>query len=88
MRCEECGTALYAAGDVVPPGDYLRVDDGTFRRVTLERAGRLPPSYDGHVARYRAAAAACRCERRPTVSAQRENETPEHIAQGARRTTR
>lgn len=64
MRCDECGTALYEAGDVVPAGVYARVDDGSFRRVTLERAGPLPASFDGHVAEYRTAATTCICERR------------------------
>ena len=64
MRCDECGTALFEAGDDVPAGVYTRVDDGSFRRVTLERAGPLPASFDGHVAEYRAAAGACVCERR------------------------
>ena len=63
MRCDECGTALFEAGDDVPAGVYTRVDDGSFRRVTLERAGPLPASFDGHVAEYRAAAT-CVCERR------------------------
>lgn len=89
MRCEECDTPLYEAGEMAPPGVYARVDDGTFRQVTLERAGPLPPSYDGHVAWYRAAAAPCRCEHCAAVAAvERANETPEHIAQGARRTVR
>ena len=64
MRCDECGIALFEAGDVAPAGVYTRVDDGSFRRVTLERAGPLPASFDGHVAEYRAAAGACVCERR------------------------
>lgn len=64
MRCDECGTALYEAGDVVPAGVYARIDDGSFRRITLKRQGRLPASFDGHIAQYRSAAGSCRCERR------------------------
>lgn len=63
MRCEECGSALYDAGDAVPAGIYVRVDDGSFRQVILEQRGPLPPSFDGHVAQYRHAAAPCACER-------------------------
>ncbi len=68
MRCDECGTALFEAGDVAPAGVYTRVDDGSFRRVTLEAAGPLPASFDGHVAEYRATAGACICERRRAVT--------------------
>ena len=75
MRCDECGIALYEAGDVVPAGVYTRVDDGSFRRVTLERAGPLPASFDGHVAEYREAAAVCVCERRHAPIAAR-NDAP------------
>lgn len=64
MRCDECGTALFEAGDIVPAGIYMRVDDGSFRRVTLEQRGSLPASFDGHVAEYSNAAASCTCERR------------------------
>ncbi|MBF6592317.1 MAG: hypothetical protein IVW57_17530, partial [Ktedonobacterales bacterium] len=53
-QCEECGTHLYQAGEHVPVGTYLRVDDGSFQRVSLAAAGPLPASFDGHVARYRA----------------------------------
>ena len=69
MRCDECGISLYEAGDVVPAGVYTRVDDESFRRVTLECAGPLPASFDGHVAEYRAAAATCVCERRHAPAA-------------------
>lgn len=64
MRCDECGTALYKAGDVVPAGTYMRVDDDSFRQVTLAHRGPLPASFDGHVAAYRIAAAPCACARR------------------------
>ena len=64
MRCDECETALYEAGEIVPAGNYVRVDDRSFRRVALARRGSLPPSFDGHIALYRSAAAPCACERR------------------------
>ena len=64
MRCDECGTALYQAGEIVPAGAYMRVDDGSFRRVRLGRRGALPASFDGHVAEYCRSTAPCACERR------------------------
>lgn len=64
MRCEECGAALFEAGDVVPAGDYLRVDDGSFSRIVMARRGPIPASLDGHVAEYRSAGAVCACRRR------------------------
>lgn len=64
MRCEECGTALFEAGDVVPAGDYLRVDDGSFSRIAMARRGPIPASFDGHVAEYRSAGAVCACRHR------------------------
>ena len=69
MHCDECGIALYEAGDIVPAGVYTRVDDESFRRVTLEREGPLPASFDGHVAEYRVAAATCVRERRHAPTA-------------------
>lgn len=62
-QCEECGARLYQAGERVPSGAYLRVDDGSFQTVRLSSEAVLPASFDGHVALYRAAAAACACER-------------------------
>lgn len=62
--CEECGTPLFQAGQQVPAGTYLRVDDGSFQRVRLASRGILPASLDGHVAFYRTAAAPCACQRR------------------------
>lgn len=63
-QCEECGTQIYQAGERVPSGAYLRVDDGSFQRLLLSSSGVLPASFDGHVALYRAAANPCACERR------------------------
>ena len=68
-QCEECGTPLYQAGERVPAGAYLRVDDGSFHRVSLPAGGVLPASFDGHIAVYRAAAAHCACERRACAEA-------------------
>lgn len=62
-QCEECGTRLYRAGDRVPAGTYVRVDDWSFHPVSLSAAGPLPPSFDGHIAFYRVAGASCACER-------------------------
>lgn len=62
--CEECGTRLYQAGERAPLGEYLRVDDGSFHRITLASGAALPASFDGHVALYRLAAAPCVCQRR------------------------
>lgn len=64
MHCEECGNAVYQAGETVPAGVYMRIDDGSLRRVALTRPEPLPASFDGHIATYRSAASACACERR------------------------
>lgn len=61
MRCEECGMPLWQAGEVVPAGLYQRVDDEAHSVVTLEQAGPLPASLDGHVALYHAVAATYTC---------------------------
>lgn len=68
MHCDECGTELYEAGEVVPAGDYTRVDDRSFHHIVLTQRGSLPPSFDGHIALYRSAAAPCACERRHTTT--------------------
>jgi hypothetical protein len=52
MDSEEYGKPLWRAGEFVPAGTYLRVDDHSYRRIVLEQPGPLPPSYDGHVAFY------------------------------------
>lgn len=59
MNIEEHGAHVWQAGDIVPAGIYLRVDDASFRVVNLEQEDRLPASYDGHVALYRRASAIC-----------------------------
>jgi hypothetical protein len=52
MDAEEYGRPLWRAGEMVPAGSYLRVDDRSYRVVVLEQAGPLPASCDGHVAWY------------------------------------
>jgi hypothetical protein len=50
---DDAGEAtLYLAGEVVPPGEYVRVDAWPHARVALTREGRLPASFDGRVAAY------------------------------------
>ena len=61
MRCDECGSMLYQAGEVVPAGTYLRIDDGSFHRIVLDRSGPLPATFDGHIASYRDGVMSCRC---------------------------
>jgi hypothetical protein len=56
MSYDESGVRIYQAGEVVSAGYYARVDDGSYHLVLLEQPGPLPPSFDGHVALYRAAA--------------------------------
>lgn len=65
--CDECGAPIFQAGQVAPPGAYMRVDDESFRRVEVGAGERLPASYDGHIALYRLAASPCACQlrRRP-----------------------
>jgi hypothetical protein len=51
---------LWKAGEVVPAGTYVRVDDRSYRAVTLEREEPLPATFDGHVALYCTSACLCR----------------------------
>jgi hypothetical protein len=67
MRCEECGTRIWQAGDIAPAGTYVRVDDRSYRPLVLARVGPLPATFDGHAARYRAAGACCGCLERAGV---------------------
>ncbi|MFI5274194.1 MAG: hypothetical protein ACHQ4H_14260 [Ktedonobacterales bacterium] len=71
MRCTECGDPLYRAGEVVPAGAYLRVDDGSFRRIELAQSGPLPATLDGHIGEYRSAATSCGCARRAATHGNR-----------------
>jgi hypothetical protein len=63
MRCEECGVRLWQAGEVVPPGIYMRVDDETHPVMALDQAGPLPASLDGRVALYHLVAPTYTCPR-------------------------
>lgn len=60
LRCEECQTPLWRAGEVVPAGTYVRVDDRSYRAVILDQEGPLPATFDGHIALYCTSACACR----------------------------
>jgi hypothetical protein len=62
----ELGTPIWRAGELAPPGVYVRVDDGSHRLIRLESAGPLPPSFDGHVACYRLAPRSYAPARAPT----------------------
>ncbi len=65
MSYDESGVTVYQAGEVVPAGYYARVDDGSYHLIVLEQPGPLPPSFDGHVAFYRAAPSLARLEPQP-----------------------
>ena len=56
MPYEGSQVSVWNAGEVVPVGTYVRIDDQSYRIVTLDQDGPLPASFDGHVALYRAAA--------------------------------
>jgi hypothetical protein len=47
---------IWRAGEVVPAGTYARIDDQSYRLITLPEKGPLPASFDGHIAWYRIAA--------------------------------
>ena len=52
MDGEGYPVSVWRAGEVVPPGTYMRVDDELRRIVVLEETGPLPPGFDGRVAIY------------------------------------
>lgn len=56
MQYEEQQVSIWKAGELVPAGIYIRIDDASYRKVLLRQAGHLPASFDGHIACYRAAA--------------------------------
>jgi hypothetical protein len=70
LQCEECQMPLWKAGEVVPAGTYVRVDDRSYRTVILNQEGLLPATFDGHVALYCTSACACRdrADRRRAVA--------------------
>jgi hypothetical protein len=43
---------VYTAGQIAPPGRYVRVDRPSAVEIILEEPGILPASLDGHVAVY------------------------------------
>ncbi len=60
LQCEECQMPLWKAGEVVPAGTYVRVDNRSYRLVILDQEGPLPATFDGQVALYCPSACACR----------------------------
>jgi hypothetical protein len=52
MQYDEYYTPLWKAGEVVPAGTYVRVDDRSYKVVTLQQKESLPATFDGHVALY------------------------------------
>ncbi len=73
LRCEECQMPLWKAGEIVLAGTYTRVDDRSYRAVTLEQAGPLPATFDGHVALYCTASCACWDHAQDTRTGERES---------------
>jgi hypothetical protein len=53
MSGEPDEEVLFLAGELVPPGIYIRIDAWPERRVVIEHSGVLPASLDGQVACYR-----------------------------------
>jgi hypothetical protein len=53
VSCDPDEEVFFLAGELVPPGIYVRVDAWPERRVVLEHGGVLPASFDGQVACYR-----------------------------------
>ena len=51
---EEHQVRIWKAGEIVPAGTYMRIDQQSSRLVTLDGEGPLPATFDGHVAYYRA----------------------------------
>ncbi len=60
FRCEECQMPLWKAGEVVPAGTYVRVDDRSYRAVILDQESPLPATFDGHIALFCISACACK----------------------------
>ncbi len=56
MQNEGYLAPVWKAGELVPAGTYVRIDDESSRQITLFMAGPLPASFDGHVACYSVAA--------------------------------
>ena len=76
MRCEECGSPVWRAGEIAPAGTYLRIDRAPYQRVRLLVDGPLPATFDGHSALYRTAGITCSCMKRASA------QPISHVAQG------
>lgn len=50
---EEYQAQIWKAGEIVSAGTYVRIDQQSYRLVTLDCEGALPATFDGHVAYYR-----------------------------------
>jgi hypothetical protein len=50
---EEYQAQIWKAGEIVPAGTYVRIDQQSYRLVTLDCEGPLPATFDDHVACYR-----------------------------------
>jgi hypothetical protein len=59
MFNEEYQMLVWKAGEIVPAGTYVRIDDLSYRIITLDRQGPLPATFDGHVALYSFSPAIC-----------------------------
>jgi hypothetical protein len=55
MVSDEYQAHVWKGGEEVPAGTYVRIDDLSYRVITLDRYGPLPATFDGHVGYYRAA---------------------------------
>lgn len=83
MDCEECGAHVWRAGNIVPAGTYVRIDDRSYKLVVLAANGPLPATFDGHVARYRIAGVTCACMERACATPASEDaprvQAPQHV---------
>jgi hypothetical protein len=52
MFSEEYQLHVWKAGEIVPAGKYVRIDDCSYRPIMLDEPGPLPATFDGHVALY------------------------------------
>ena len=55
MWLNELEVRVWKAGKMAPAGNYVRIDDGSYRLIILKRERPLPASFDAQVALYRAA---------------------------------
>lgn len=66
MTCEECQQDLWQAGEIVPMGTFIHVDDHSHRIVILEQERARPSMFDGPITLY--CSSACRCAMRGRTS--------------------